>query len=429
MASRAARVLSVEVRDFRGYESDRAELTDGLTVIAGPNGAGKTNLLEAVYFGCTGLSFRTSTDRDLVRFGASTTRVVVRTLADDGTHELAVGFSPGAPKRMSVDGSAVARLLDVPGRPLLSVFAPDRLELVKGVPAVRRSHLDGFVTALWPARTATRRAYVETLGQRNSLLQRIRSGRADADSLQAWDEQLARYGIALMADRRSAVVQLTDRFPSFADRLGLGAGATLTYRPRSRAVDHAALVAELEQRRGIDLDRGFTTHGPHRDDLLMTLDGRDLRAFGSQGQQRLGLLSLLLSERDALGDVRLDPPIMLLDDVMSELDTDRRRALADLLRSGPGQAVITTTDLDHVPDSRAAGTGRLLIRSGSVLSEVRAAWPTRVDPHARSASRSTASGRRVLRRRRSPTCRWSGARLWARWSNSKQHPCWSAPAS
>ena len=153
MASRAARVLSVEVRDFRGYEGDRAELTDGLTVIAGPNGAGKTNLLEAVYFGCTGLSFRTSTDRDLVRFGASTTRVVVRTLADDGTHELAVGFSPGAPKRMSVDGSAVARLLDVPGRPLLSVFAPDRLELVKGVPAVRRSHLDRFVTALWPART------------------------------------------------------------------------------------------------------------------------------------------------------------------------------------------------------------------------------------------------------------------------------------
>ena len=135
------RVERLRVRDFRSYEAAEAHLGEGLTVVHGANGAGKTNLLEALYFGCTARSFRTANERELVRFGASATRVVVEASDDDGRHELAVGFSPGEPKRLSLDGAPLEHLLDAPQRPLVSVFSPDRLELVKGVPQLRRAHV------------------------------------------------------------------------------------------------------------------------------------------------------------------------------------------------------------------------------------------------------------------------------------------------
>src|SRR5579863_792108 len=242
------RVVSVSVRNFRTYEAAAAPLGGGLTVVWGPNGAGKTNLLEAIYFGCTGRSCRTGNDRELVRFGADTTRVVVTADDELGSHELAVGFTPGEPKRMSVDGAPVERLLDAPQRPLVSVFLPDRLELIKGVPALRRAHLDQFVTALWPARAATRRAYAQALAQRNALIVRLRGGHGSQATLDAWDAQLAEAGLALMADRRQAVELAAEPFADMCDRLGLDGDPAIAYRPRSRATTAAELASELRKR-------------------------------------------------------------------------------------------------------------------------------------------------------------------------------------
>lgn len=363
------RVVRLSVRDFRGYHEVSAGLGEGLTVITGPNGAGKTNLLEALYFGCTGRSCRTSNEREVVRFGERATRVVVAAEAEDGAHELSVGFSPGEPKRMRVDGAAVERLVEVSERPLVSVFLPDRLELIKGAPSLRRAHVDQLVAALWPARVATRRAYAQSLAQRNALIARIRSGAGSRNSLHSWDAQLARHGLALMADRRAAVDAVAEPFTRWCADLGLTGDPGVRYRPRSKASTEDALAAELRERINGDLERGFTGHGPHRDDLVLTREGRELRAYGSQGQQRLGLLALLLAERDALAAHRDRPPLLLLDDVMSELDRQRRRALVDLLRSGSGQSVITATDLDQVPGAEEPGVTRLAVSEGRVLAE------------------------------------------------------------
>jgi DNA replication and repair protein RecF len=363
-------VLSLTLRDFRGYHDARVGLGERLTVVTGPNGAGKTNLLEGLYFACTGRSCRTTNEREVVKFGAGTARTVVTCQAEDGLHELSVGFSPGQPKVMRVDGAAVERLLDVSTRPLVSVFLPDRLELIKGAPALRRAHLDQFVAALWPARSVTRRAYGQALAQRNALLARIRSGRGSRESLASWDAQLAHHGLALMDDRRRALSMLGEPFAQLGSALGLAGQPTVSYRPRSSATTAGQLAQELAERIEGDLERGFTGHGPHRDDVSCEHDGHDLRAYGSQGQQRLALLALLLAEREVIAAHRQAPPMMLLDDVMSELDRGRRQALVDLLRSSAGQSVITTTDMEHVPGAEDEDVAHIAVSAGRPLELV-----------------------------------------------------------
>src|SRR3954454_15458538 len=360
------RVTRLQLRDFRSYERGELRPGPGLTVVAGRNGAGQTNLLEALYFACTGRSCKTANEREVVRFGAPLTRLVLEAADERGAHEITVGFQPGEPKRLRVDGAAVERLTDVSARPLVSVFLPDRLELVLGAPALRRAHLDQVVAALWPGRTGTRRAYSAALAQRNALLASIRAGRASRASLPAWDAELARHGIALMADRDATVERLRPRFAEHAAGLGLEGEVELRYRPRSKAADAAGLVAELAERLDSDLERGFTGHGPHRDDLAFRREGRELKAYGSRGQQRLGLLALLLAEREELAAPRRAPPLLLRDDVMSELDASRRERLTSLLRKD-GQAVITTTEIEHVPGGEADDVEKILVQGGQVI--------------------------------------------------------------
>ena len=360
--SRTVTVRRAALRDFRNYERAELDLSEGVTVISGPNGAGKTNLLEAIYFGLTGRSCRTSNEREMIRHGSSVTRVAVETDDDAGAHLIEAGFQPGEPKRLRVDGAAVERLGDARARPLVSVFMPERLELVRGAPSARRAHLDQLVTALWPSRALTRAAYARALAQRNALLARVRSGIAAPELLDPWDAELARHGAQLMSDREGAVAAIAEGFSTRACELGLPHAADVSYRRRSRALDSEGLRAELAASRATDLARGFSGHGPHRDELALRHDGRPLRAFGSQGQQRVALLALLLAERDALA--RLDrSPLMLLDDVMSELDSERRERLGALLGEG-GQAVVTATDAERVPSTSAGSL--VSVRSGSI---------------------------------------------------------------
>jgi DNA replication and repair protein RecF len=361
------RVTRLNLRDFRNHERLEVELGPGLTVVWGPNGAGKTNLLEALYFGCTGRSCRTSNERELPRRGAGVTRVTVETAedsSDEQRHLLEVGLEPGVTRQAKVDGAEVDTLARSAARPLLSVFLPERLDLVKGPPSGRRAHIDQVVAGLWPSRAETRAEYSRALVQRNALLGRIRAGSAGPDALDAWDAELARHGVALAADRLVACERLAEPFERLADELGLPEPVELRYRPRSRAADPGGLANELAERRAADLERGFTAHGPHRDEVVLRHAGEALRAYGSQGQQRSALLALLFAERELFLAERDRAPLMLLDDVMSELDGTRRERLTELVR-GSGQTVITTTEATHVPGADAADVTLVEVAAGA----------------------------------------------------------------
>jgi DNA replication and repair protein RecF len=362
-------VTRLELRSFRNHERLDLDLAPGLNVLVGPIGSGKTSALEALHVACTGRSFRTNTERELVRFGDKLTRVVMDFRDMGGAHRVEVALQHGSPRHIKRDGTKQNGLRADSRVPRVCVFAPDHLELVKGPAGVRRAHLDELVAALWPARRATRASYTRALAQRNSLLGRVRAGHDARSALAAWDRELARHGIELMRHRADAIGLLAGHFARRAAELGLPGPGTVEYRPRSKASDSEGLEEELRDRVESDLERGFTTHGPHRDDLVLQAAERDLRRYGSQGQQRLGLLSLLLAERDAMEAAHGVLPLLLLDDVMSELDRPRRTMLLELVADS-GQTLITTADEGALPVD-AGVTVRLGVPAEHVESELR----------------------------------------------------------
>jgi DNA replication and repair protein RecF len=342
-------VRGLEVRDFRNLTQAQLRLGEGLTIICGPNGAGKTNILEALYFGCVGRSFRGGAEREVVGFGSELTRVCLDIEDDTGAgHRIEVGFRPGRRKVFRIDGAQVDDLAGDDRRPLASVFTPSRLDLVKGAPAVRRAHFDRLVSALWPSRARARAAFGSALAQRNALLGRVRTNEAPASLIDAWDAELVRLGVQVVANRAEAVDLVGSYIDDESRALGLGDGLWLRYASSWHGRTFDDIADELAKQRGRDIGRGFTGDGPHRDDVLVSQGNVELRAFGSQGQQRLSLLALLLAERQVIASQRGSTPLMLLDDAMSELDEKRREYLAS---QAPrlGQAVITATEVSQVP--------------------------------------------------------------------------------
>jgi DNA replication and repair protein RecF len=341
-------VTAIEARPVRSLDRIRVELEPGIVSVVGPNGVGKTNLVESLYFALTGRSFRTSDRRDLIPFGASLARAEAWVRDEDGLERrLLASVSRSEGRRHLLDGSPADPATIARSRPPVAVFAPDRLSLVKGPPAERRAHLDGFATARWPARTELRKPYGQALAQRNALLSRLAAGYGSAADLDVWDDGLAEAAAPLVASRSEAVAELAAPFATAAAELGLEGGAELEYAPRA-AGGFDEIRAGLAEKREQDIRMGRSSWGPHLDELKLSTGGRSLRRYGSQGQQRAALLALLFAEREVLLAARRVTPLLLLDDVMSELDPGRRERLVARLDDG-GQALITAADEESLP--------------------------------------------------------------------------------
>jgi DNA replication and repair protein RecF len=345
-------VTAAEARPLRSLAQTRIELGPGITSLVGPNGAGKTNFLEALYFALTGRSFRTADRRDLIPFGGSFARSEATLRDEDGIERhLLASVSRGEGRRHLLDASPADPATLARSRPPVAVFSPDRLALIKGPPAERRAHLDRFVAARWPIRADLRRRFGQALAQRNALVVKLAAGHGAPSQLDVWDATFAEAAAALVAARAEAVGELAGPFAEAASELGLEGGAGLEYAPRASG-SAAEICAGLGERREADLRLGRTSWGPHLDELKLATAGRSLRRYGSQGQQRSALLALLFAERDVLLAARQVAPLLLLDDVMSELDPGRRERLVGRLAAG-GQTLITAADEDSLPASAA----------------------------------------------------------------------------
>ncbi|HUK76385.1 MAG TPA: DNA replication and repair protein RecF [Thermoleophilia bacterium] len=358
-------VSRLRLVNFRSYPDATVEFAPGLNVIVGRNASGKTNLLEGAWFALRASSPRTTKDDKAVRWGAGFARAEATVAAGESAdaHTFTVAYAPGQAKQVRLDGADVASLDELRRHGAVFIFVPESLLLVKGSPARRRAHLDAFAAGIDPAYDAGLRDLNLVLKQRNAQLWRVREGAA-TDSLDAWDRQLARVALAFEDRRRAVVARLSASYRDFAAALAPGGGefslALVSQldelpaaAPSAGGSDEEAFVAALRARRGGEIGRAVSGFGPHRDDLRFAEESapppeggaaaRDLRLFGSQGEQRAAVLALLLAERAVAAELTGDLGALLLDDVMSELDDARRRLLVGALTAG-GQAIITTTN-------------------------------------------------------------------------------------
>ena len=313
----------------------------GLVLAVGPNGVGKTNLLEAIHVATQGFSPRTRTDAQLVRFGDEGTRAAVTGHRGEVTLEIELTIRPGEGKRARLNGAQLRAAEQLRSAVSTLVFTPDRLGVVKGAPASRRAYFDRVLGRLLPARATLSAEYGAAVAQRNAALRRAGGGYSSTAAVEPWTERVATLGAELVASRIEVLDVLSPSFAERAGELGLPE-AELRYEgepPTREALEVAA---------GRDLERGTTSLGPHLDDILLSSAGRDLRIFGSQGEQRLALLALLLAEAEAITARTGVAPLLLFDDVLSELDPARRRLLAERVRTA-GQTLITATDAAMLP--------------------------------------------------------------------------------
>ena len=377
----------LRLRHFRTYDTLDLHLLPGVTLLHGPNAAGKTNLLEAVFVLATTKSFRTRTDRELISWNnqEESAQRFARLEGDAETRagplrlEMAIVEQPArgpgeaaARKQFKLNG-APKRAGDVVGEIKAVLFSPDDCALVTGSPSARRRYMDLMLCQIDHGYLRLLQEYGRVLAQRNSLLQRLRGRPEPATLLEFWDDRLVEYGVAIVTARK-AMLRVLHAFAreAYTDLSGLDEELTIVYRPSlEEAADAPDLrLAELFRQRMAHLQtkeiyQGMTLGGPHRDDLQFLVNGTDAQYFGSRGQQRSIALALRLAELRYMTNRTGEQPVLLLDEVMAELDNDRRRLLLRLMETHP-QVLVTTSNVASFPSDFQESVAMLQVEPGQI---------------------------------------------------------------
>lgn len=353
-------ITDIALRDFRNYESLRLTLSDGLNILCGDNAQGKTNLLEAIYLCCLGKSHRTTHDAQLIRHGERTAYAGVVVQRNDGPRHVEVLLAHNEKKRILVSGVALRRMSELMGHVQCILFSPEDLLLIKGGPGERRRFLDASLCQLRPNYFLLLARYNGIMLQRNALL---KQPAADMALLDTYDAMLSQYGADIIQNRRDFIQSLLPHAQSIHQSIAPGEALTLFYQTQADGDDEflrSQLAALYKAKRSDALRRMRTLIGPHRDDMELSINGSNARAFASQGQQRTLALSLKLAGVDQMEAETGQSPILMLDDVFSELDEKRQKALLNHVH---GQVLITTA---IQPPSLLRGNTRFMVRSGAI---------------------------------------------------------------
>lgn len=384
-------IRHLSLTHFRNYRKQELSLPHGSVLLLGDNAQGKSNLLEAAFLLATARSQRAQTDGELIQWDVlgeaqPVARVAAQIERRGGPLELEVvvvgrARAPGAArvqasKRLRVNGVA-RRQADVVGQLTAVFFSTDDMELIGGAPSSRRRYLDVTLSQLDRAYLRALQRYGKVVTQRNALLRRIQEGEADPEELVFWDQELAHHGAVLVGQRAAAVDALAKHAGEAHRRLSGGLEElAVAYQPRLEGWDssqltvpagalEAALRRALESGRRRDIGAGVTLSGPHRDDLVLTLNGVAAASFASRGQQRTAALALRLAEARFMADRKGDLPVVLLDDVLSELDEGRRRAVLESLGEWD-QLLITSADADRFSEGLPAVKAVLRVVAGRI---------------------------------------------------------------
>ncbi len=358
-------VNSLELQNFRNYTSERLEFSPHTNVIYGNNAQGKTNILEAVYLFAHGRSHRAKSDKELIRFGEEFSRISIGFEDSSRDYSAKMHLKRNGKKAVSVNSVPINKLSKLMNYLNVVMFSPEDLELVKGSPSSRRHFMDAALSQLYPNYLLNLTEYNKALMQKNSLLKFLRSqGKTNDAQLTVWNMTLAQKGFAIMK-YRSEFTELLNGFASKIQNEICGEELKIEYAPsvRTEEISEDAFLEYLERHQKREIEATSSLWGIQRDDLAITVNSRDARLYASQGQQRTAALSMKIAQADYIEHVKGEYPVLLLDDIMSELDINRRMYLSQKIKNK--QVLITSTDTDIIESTE--DTRLFKIDSGTVV--------------------------------------------------------------
>lgn len=358
-------VKSLELKNYRNYNELSMDFAKGTNLLYGDNAQGKTNILEAIYLGATTKSHRGSKDREIIQFHENESHIRIQYEKQEIIHQLDMHLKKSRAKGVAIDRMPIRRSGDLLGQIPVIFFSPEDLKIVKNGPSERRKFLDIELSQMEPLYLYQLTNYNKILMQRNNLLKQIRFQKDLMDTLESWDIQLVKYGSEIIRYREKFIKHLNKTIQQIHKKLTGGKEHMLLTYDRNVAYDE--FLTEIGRKREKDLKYLTTNAGPHRDDLGFMVNDIDIRKYGSQGQQRTAALSLKLAQIQLVKEVMKESPILLLDDVLSELDSSRKIYLLESIKNT--QTIITCTGLDEFIDQHLPIERMFQIKAGKIVKE------------------------------------------------------------
>lgn len=358
-------ITKLILKNFRNYTEAELEFSPYTNVIYGNNAQGKTNILEAVYLFSQGRSHRAKTDRELVKFGEAFAKLSLDFADTERSYNTQMQIVKNGRKAVSINHVHITKLSRLMSYLNVVMFSPEDLNLVKGSPNIRRRFIDSSLSQLYPSYLSALMEYNKLLNQKNSLLKTLRfSGRKNDATLSVWNDQLAEAGEKIMVARMEFVKRINDAARHIQSEIS-GEALTIEYCPSMRLdeVSKECIYSYLEAREEREADMGSSQYGVQRDDLEIFVNDREAKLFGSQGQQRTAALSMKIAQSEYIKEIKGEYPVLLLDDIMSELDINRRMYLSERIKDK--QVLITSTDTDLA--DKATDTKLFRIENGKVM--------------------------------------------------------------
>lgn len=365
-------VNSIKLINFRNYKGIEIFLNERLNIFLGNNAQGKTNLLESIYIASTGKSFRTNRDRELITLDKKQGYIGVKLKTEDNHKHIEIKLQTDNPKRAKINGVELDKISELLGTLKVVVFSPEDLKIIKEGPSFRRAFLDNEISQLKPIYKYTLNKYNRVLSQRNNLLKTIKFENKKKELLPVWNQQLVELGTKIFLLRREFVKTLSSiskdihySLTGNRENLEIGYSSSLSIKNYQKEEITKKYYETLEKNELEDIEKGTTKIGPHKDDLDIIIDNKDTRIFGSQGQQRTAALSLKLAEVKLIKEEIGESPILLLDDVFSELDMNRRKYLVSTFKDI--QTIITSTDDIDIEEMDKFNKRIYYIKDGSIV--------------------------------------------------------------
>lgn len=332
-------ISNLKIKNFRNYTDEKISLNKNINIFYGENAQGKTNIIESIFLCGMGKSFRAKKDNEMINFNSQNSSIEVEFKKSDRDGKIKIEL--GNRKNIYLNGIKLKKLSELLGNINLVIFTPEDINILKGSPQNRRRFLDIMISQLRPNYLNCLNMYLKTLEQRNNYLRQIKEERKDENLLDIWDEKLAEYAINIYKYRKEFINKLQEKIENIHNGI--------TENKEEIKIEYISMCKEkeeflkaLKERRKLDIIKGFTTRGVHRDDFIIFINGKEINIYGSQGQNRTAMLSLKLSELKVVYDEIGEEPILLLDDFMSELDSKRRKSFLENINDT--QVIITCTE-------------------------------------------------------------------------------------